>query len=201
MTTLCKRPLIHYQRLFWKQVDKGAADVCWLWQGRKDPKGYGRLEVQGRSRGVHCWSYIWTKGSIPQGKVVRHTCDNPPCVNPAHLIIGTHQQNTKDAFDRHRAKNSKGEPRQLLNVDWKNCSFYLSREAREKVSRLADKWGMSNSGAVELLIKSVGERKPGNGVLVAHVPKRLDGRFKITTIIKNLQDYAKLEGRRRSDAK
>jgi hypothetical protein len=71
---------------------------CWEWQGHIDTGslGYGRMWFHGKRDYAHRWAYIEEHGSIPEGKQVQHTCHNPKCRRPAHLIAGTPQQNTDD---------------------------------------------------------------------------------------------------------
>ena len=95
---------------FWAKVDQsGGPDACWPWMGGRKAKGYGNFflkrETPGRNGrmvfvNAHKFAYLITKGEIPEGMVVRHTCDNPPCCNPADLISGTMKMNTADAIGR-----------------------------------------------------------------------------------------------------
>lgn len=68
---------------------------CWIWTGAKDKDGYGVFRHNGLARRAHRLSYIYYKGAIPTGHVIRHSCANL-CVNPAHLKSGTQQQNMDD---------------------------------------------------------------------------------------------------------
>ena len=71
---------------------------CWLWQGTKNDYGYGIFLLPGEVPvRAHRFAYELWKGPIPDGFVVMHSCDNPPCVNPAHLSIGTKLDNNRDA--------------------------------------------------------------------------------------------------------
>jgi hypothetical protein len=77
-------------------------DGCWEWLKCCDTAGYGIAYMDCVSYGAHRVSYVIHTGPIPEGLVVRHTCDNPICVNPAHLILGTHADNSQDRADRKR---------------------------------------------------------------------------------------------------
>lgn len=63
---------------------------CWLWSGAVDEFGYGRINIRGRNTKAHRAAFLEFTGAIPEGREVLHTCDTPCCVNPAHLIPGTH---------------------------------------------------------------------------------------------------------------
>ena len=75
---------------------------CWEWQKAKDDKGYGLVTWKCRQWFAHRFSYMAFRGVDPKEKLVRHTCDNPCCVNPDHLILGTPKDNTLDAKERGR---------------------------------------------------------------------------------------------------
>ncbi len=74
------------------------SSTCKLWQGGT-MHGYGQLPTGGLA---HRDAYVKHKGDIPEGMVVRHTCDNRLCVNPEHLVLGTHKDNYEDAKSRNR---------------------------------------------------------------------------------------------------
>jgi hypothetical protein len=79
------------------------ANGCWIWTGRRYTKGYGQASFRGRNIRAHRYAYEAWKGPIPAGMMVLHSCDNPPCVNPDHLRIGTARDNMMDAIQRGRA--------------------------------------------------------------------------------------------------
>jgi hypothetical protein len=97
---------------FWSKVDVRGPDECWEWQGSKREKGYGLLFLRGnRVDSAHRVSWELHNGrEVPEGMVVRHTCDNPSCVNPAHLQVGTYADNLQDGIERGRVKPRRGTP-------------------------------------------------------------------------------------------
>lgn len=85
---------------FLSKVFKSAQ--CWIWAGATNGEGYGFLKIEGHTVKASRLAYELFKEPIPAGKIVRHTCDVPACVNPDHLLIGTHKDNTRDMFNRGR---------------------------------------------------------------------------------------------------
>lgn len=102
---------------FWPRVPSHLPpSLCWPWEGNRDIEGYGRLKIYVPKNVVkaHRQMWVFTFGDIPQGQVVRHKCDNPPCVNPSHLELGSSVDNRMDAVKRGRA--AKGEQNGLSKL-------------------------------------------------------------------------------------
>lgn len=92
---------------FWSRVNVRARSDCWEWLGSKNDEGYGRVRWPDGSRkspvvGAHRVAFEIARGGIPSGMLIRHTCDNPTCVNPEHLLIGTKADNASDMVLRGR---------------------------------------------------------------------------------------------------
>ena len=102
-----KRSPATLEQRFWRQVEKVDNDSCWIWQGSKCDRGYGKIGQGGKGGRyllAHRVSYMLNKGEIPDGLFVMHMCDNPSCVNPLHLMLGTPKENTQDALRKNRLK-------------------------------------------------------------------------------------------------
>lgn len=89
---------------FWNKVDVGGANDCWMWRGTRSGD-YGLFHIPGANIGAHRVSWEIAKGSVPDGMHVCHNCpggDNPYCVNPAHLFVGTRSDNMRDMLAKGR---------------------------------------------------------------------------------------------------
>ncbi len=89
--------------LFWSRVPGGPG--CWPYPGAAITGGYRRVKWAGGRKLVHRLSWELVHGSIPDGMCVLHRCDNPPCVNPEHLWLGTYADNNADMKAKGRAAN------------------------------------------------------------------------------------------------
>ena len=106
---------------------------CWLWNCSKQSGGYGQVRVYGKRRTAHRLSYYAFNGFLHEDKLVCHKCDNPACVNPDHLWLGTHKENTLDAIQKGRMRpcvpiEAARKPRKRKLTDEQVLDIYNSKE-------------------------------------------------------------------------
>ncbi len=100
------RPVAERAKAFYTPT---TPDQCWEWQGARHRNGYGKIGTGGHTGGTSlAHRVIWAEanGPIPDGMVIMHACDNPPCVNPSHLVIGTQSDNMHDKIRKGRHQSS-----------------------------------------------------------------------------------------------
>jgi hypothetical protein len=88
---------------FWSKVDR--TGDCWLWVAHRNAQGYGQFATgghHGAQVSAHRFAWELTNGPVPDGMFVLHHCDNPPCVRPDHLFLGTQRDNVLDAWSKGR---------------------------------------------------------------------------------------------------
>ncbi len=121
---------------FWAKVDRGGPihpvlkTRCWVWTANKDKHGYGQFKTGDRPHAAHRWSWQTHRGPVPLGLCVLHHCDNPACVNPAHLFLGTHSDNATD-----REAKGRGGVKLMRRGEqngWAKLTEEMVREARRR---------------------------------------------------------------------
>jgi hypothetical protein len=142
------------QERFFEKIRK--TSTCWLWQGSLNKKGYGQLNRGRRGEGVvlaHRASWEIHNGAIPDGLCVLHKCDNPQCVNPDHLFLGTIVDNDKDRDAKGRTR--KGDAHKFAKLRATQIPEIRRRIATgEKHESIAADYGVSAG-----VISQVGRRK------------------------------------------
>jgi hypothetical protein len=146
---------------FWGKVDKRGPNECWLWTAAVNEHGYGVMRPQGKSGGPTIKAHrvsLMLAGVDIEGQFVLHSCDNPPCVNPAHLSAGTQKQNVADMVNRQR------QPRGSRN----GFSKLTERQVAE-IRRRAAKGERRRSLADEFEVSETTIYRLANGVGWRHV--------------------------------
>jgi hypothetical protein len=124
---------------------------CHEFRGNTGTKGYGLISVKSKGESVHRVVFRLCVGEIPAGMLVRHTCDNPPCCNPEHLLLGTHTDNARDRVNRGRsALGARQNGTKKLGPE-KALEIRKLREAGSRVTVLAAQFGVSVSSVQDVL--------------------------------------------------
>ena len=135
---------------FFTKFTKLTKSDCWEWQGNRDTSGYGTTKRKGKVHKAHRLSYTIHNGEIPYGLCVCHTCDNPPCVNPKHLWVGTQRENQLDCNKKKRrakgishrshlypSQTPKGESSGMSKLTEENVRFIKNNLSKHTQTHLA----------------------------------------------------------------
>ena len=133
---------------FWKTVVK--TDGCWLWQRAKTGGGYGQLARKGFRCMAHRYSWELHFGPIPEGLCVCHHCDNPRCVNPAHLFVGTRADNMADCAAKHRLPRGRT-PSAKITREQAESIRQRYKEGGVTQKALADEFGLAQTSIFEII--------------------------------------------------
>ncbi len=142
---------VEKQQWFKSFVAEKSTDECWLWTGAKNATGYGTVNLFGVTFRANRVAYFIATGSDPESLVVRHSCDNPSCVNPNHLIAGTSKENTADIVARNRRPCRKGSNSHLAKLTDAQVEEILSRK-NEPRAVIGSDYGIS-AGYVSKIIR------------------------------------------------
>ena len=131
---------------FWKKVNKKGGNSCWEWKAGRFTTGYGQFWKNNKLARAHRVAWELTKGEIPENQCVLHKCDNPPCVNPIHLWLGTMKENTLDMISKNRQRYVGPWP-VLRGEDRPNSKLkeYQVKKIREMYNK--DRWTHATLGA------------------------------------------------------
>lgn len=176
-------------RDFWARVRKSDGDGCWEWTGFAiGDFGYGGFSLNGKNVYAHRLSYEIAHGHPPGKLCVLHHCDNPRCVRPGHLFLGTRVDNMKDKVAKGRQHRGERTAGTLLSVD--KVRAILERYA----TGLESVWGLSQElGVNEGVVRSV-----VNGRTWAHVPGPRLSRAEILAIGKKNRVTGRLLAKKRA---
>lgn len=137
--TLRKSP----EQVIAENVTGGAPSECWLWTGRKDKSGYGRVQRKGPYTYAHRIAWTIANGPVPDGMDVLHHCDVRNCCNPAHLWLGTHEDNMKDMHRKGRG-STKLKPEQVREIRQALAGITGKKVPSGTYQRLAAKYGVTD---------------------------------------------------------
>jgi len=134
---------------FWAMVDMRMPNECWLWTGYKNHKGYGMFKADPAANAVmahrFAWEYCSGRTILDQHQVL-HACDNPSCVNPHHLYMGTHTDNMRDRTQRKRTARGEETGRAKLTAEQVLRVRAMYQTGWHSQLDLARKFGISRSG-------------------------------------------------------
>ncbi len=126
---------------FWKYVDKKSDDGCWHWMGSKIKNGYGQIKINNKMILSHRFSWELHNSKVPKDLYVLHKCDNPKCVNPSHLFLGTQQDNMHDMINKNR--KAKGENHGNNKLTWDKVTQIRNLKGKLTQRKIAEKFNVN----------------------------------------------------------
>ena len=151
-TTRCPPNLSIEDKLLWHGWDV-VETGCWETRSRKTFEGYGIIKHDARYEGAHRWAYRAWVGPIPEGLLIRHECDNPPCINPDHLETGTDADNARDKKTRGRGRGLSGSDHwyAIEISDRKIHDIRCARELGRTYKQLSEDTGISKTTIARII--------------------------------------------------
>ncbi len=145
---------------FWAKVQKGGVDECWEWKGarwrfhdRGPRSGYGQVKPttvalrEARTiLSAHRVAWAFANGPVPEGVMVLHRCNNPPCCNPGHLFLGDDQANSDDKYEKGRGQHARGEVQHLAKLTEERVRIIRRERASDPptpIAELAKRFGVT----------------------------------------------------------
>ncbi len=147
--------LTHLARRLGKAIEVNPKSGCWEWQQSHNGIGYGTLTINKKRKYAHRLAFELVCGSIPSGLMLCHKCDNPSCINPEHLFLGTQTENMKDCSIKGRLKPYKlgfpGEKNPSAKLNEEKVSIIKERlRSGELQSSIANYFGVTQSVISEI---------------------------------------------------
>lgn len=146
---------------FWSQIQMGKSNECWIWIGYKNSENYGVIKINGLDYRANRVSWTIQNGKIPDGKLICHTCDNPPCCNPNHLKAETQKWNMQDRESKGRSNRATCE------------RHWNAKMTRDKVISIREKYATG-----KFLQREIGEEYGVSSKLISSIISRHRWNFK-----------------------
>ncbi|MDP2607272.1 MAG: HNH endonuclease [Deltaproteobacteria bacterium] len=131
--------MTEWHERFWEKVDQSGD--CWVWTAATDKDGYGIFQLEGKAQKAHRVIFLVLNGKLPpKEKKSCHSCDNPPCVNPEHLWLGSTKDNIHDALSKRRLFHQKGDhPKKLA------AAIAAYKAGKNTIGEIVERFGVSSS--------------------------------------------------------
>lgn len=145
-----------FKKRFWSYVDiLDNVNDCWIWKKARITDGYGQSSYKHKGYRAHRIAWILTNGEIPEGCVIHHVCNNPPCCNPNHLKCGTQTENIQARHAQGRSKGGILSGENSPNSKLTNQIILYIRNSSESATVLAAKYGVAHQTISKIRLKQL----------------------------------------------